>query len=113
VVTGGCMAQYRGSGTVNGVDGYTFMLTLRDGDECASTRTDAIRMKITGPSGLRYDTRFGESDDIGPQSGSVQDIASGSIVIHRWREFGSSRAVRSRRGLRPPSALHKPQITRS
>jgi hypothetical protein len=82
VVTGGCMAQYKGTGTVNGVAEYTFMLTLRDGGRCSSPTTDGVRMKIMGPDGLRYDTRFGDGDDIGPQAGSVQAINGGSIVIH-------------------------------
>ena len=83
VVTGGCLAQYKGTGTVNGVPGYDFLLTLRDGDICGSPTTDGFRIKITGSGGLRYDNRFGDSDDIDPQSGSVQTINGGSIKIHR------------------------------
>jgi hypothetical protein len=63
--------------------GNGFLLTLRDGEQCGSPTTDGFRIKITGLGGLRYDTRFGESDDIGPQSGGVQAIDGGSIKIHR------------------------------
>jgi hypothetical protein len=81
VVTGGCYAQYKGTGRINGVSGYSFMITVRDGKLCGTS--DGIRVKITGPSGLRYDNARGATDDIGNTSGSVQAIAGGSIVIHR------------------------------
>jgi hypothetical protein len=83
VVTGGCYAQYKGTGKVNGVPGYSFMFTVRDGRWCAPGTPDGIRVKITGPGGLRYDNARGATDDIGDTSGSVQAIAGGSIVIHR------------------------------
>jgi hypothetical protein len=62
-------SQYKGSGTLNGVPGYDFLLTLRDGQLCGSVGADGIRMKITsGGGGLRYDNMSG-SDDIGQTSG--------------------------------------------
>jgi len=82
VVTGGCMAQYKGTGTINGESGYNFMLTLRDGSLCGSPTDDGFRIKITGAGGLRYDNTGGD-DNIGPQSGNVQPIDGGSIKIHR------------------------------
>jgi hypothetical protein len=82
VVTGGCFAQYKGLGTVNGVPGYEFVLTLRDGQLCGSPGPDGIRMKISSPAGVRYDNTGG-TETIGPASGNVQPISGGSIVIHR------------------------------
>lgn len=82
VVTYGCLAQYKGTGTINGAPGYDFLLTLRDGDLCGSVGPDGIRMKITSAGGLRYDNTGG-FDAIGPTSGNVQPIDAGSIVIHR------------------------------
>jgi hypothetical protein len=82
VVTGGCMAQYKGTGTINGESGYDFMLTLRDGSLCGSPTDDGFRIKITGAGGLRYDNTGGD-DNIGPESGNVQPIDGGSIKIHR------------------------------
>jgi len=84
VVTGGCMAQYKGTGTVNGEAGYRFLITLRDGNLCSSPTTDGFRIKITGPGDvLRYDNRLGDADTIGNETGNVQSIDGGSIVIHR------------------------------
>ncbi len=84
VVTNGCYAQYKGTGTVNGVAGFDFLLTLRDGELCGSVGADGIRMKITPAGGVRYDNSGG-SDNIGPTSGNVQRIDGGSIVIHRGK----------------------------
>jgi hypothetical protein len=82
LVVSGCYAQFKGTGKVNGVAGYSFTITLRDGRLCAPATSDGIRVKITGPGGVRYDNAPG-TDDISPTSGSVQPIAGGSIVIHR------------------------------
>ena len=77
----GCRAQYKGTGTLNGVGGYKFLLTATDGNKCGSPTPDQFRIKITDASGnLVYDNRAGTSDDM--DAADPQDIASGSIVIH-------------------------------
>ncbi|MBI5946939.1 MAG: right-handed parallel beta-helix repeat-containing protein [Chloroflexi bacterium] len=77
VVTGN-KAQYRGSGAVNGVAGFTFKLTAWD-----VSGGDKIRMQIWDSAGsLVYDNRFGQSEDIDNANG-VQSLLSGSIVIHK------------------------------
>jgi hypothetical protein len=60
---GGASAQFKGSGTVNGTAGYTFMIWITDGSP------DRFRIKIWGPTGgYVYD------------SGDCE--VQGSIVIH-------------------------------
>ena len=76
VVTGN-KAQYRGSGTLNGVAGYTFKLTAWD-----APGGDKIRMQIWDSANtVVYDNRLGQPEDIDNPSG-VQGLLSGSIVIH-------------------------------
>lgn len=68
----GTNAQYKGTGTVNGAGGYTFMLWAKDGSP------DQLRIKIwvTATNVVVYDNVPAGAD------GEVQAIASGSIVIH-------------------------------
>jgi hypothetical protein len=76
VVTGN-KAQYRGTGEINGVTGYGFLLTAYD------QSPDKFRMKIWRISGgaVVFDSRIGISDDI--DAADPQGIAGGSIVIHK------------------------------
>jgi hypothetical protein len=62
-------AQFKGSGTVNGVDGYKFMLWAGDGE------LDTFRINIW------------HEDDSGSEiviydNGTDQEIEAGSIIIH-------------------------------
>ncbi len=68
---GGTNAQFKGSGSVNGVSGYDFMIWATDGGK---TGADTFRIKIW-PAG----------DDAHPvyDNGVQQAIAGGSIVVHR------------------------------
>lgn len=68
----GTNAQYKGTGTVNGASGYSFMLWAKDGSP------DQLRIKIweTATNAVVYDNLLGGAD------GEVQAIANGSIVIH-------------------------------
>lgn len=78
LVVGGAKAQFRGSGAVNGVGGYSFLLTAVDG-ALAGGGPDRFRIKITGPGGLVYDNMAGSGDDVEPATA----LGGGSIVIHR------------------------------
>jgi hypothetical protein len=75
LVVAGSKAQYKGTGTVNGVSGYSFMLTATDGSP------DRLRMKIwkTSDSTVVYDNQMGSSDTSNPTTG----LGGGQIVIHK------------------------------
>jgi len=75
LVIAGTKAQYKGTGTINGVGEYGFLLTAIDGTP------DKFRIKIwdmaTGE--VIYDNQPGESDTADPTTA----IGGGSIVIHK------------------------------
>ncbi len=75
LVVAGTKAQYKGTGTVNGVSGYSFMLTATDASP------DKLRMKVwkTSDSTIVYDNQIGGSDTSNPTTA----IAGGQIVIHK------------------------------
>ncbi|MHB0929402.1 MAG: PKD domain-containing protein [Candidatus Nanopelagicales bacterium] len=80
LVVAGAKAQYKGSGTVNGEAGYTFMLTATDGQGNGGG-TDKFRIKIkhqlTGV--VLYDNMVGADDEADPTT----VLGGGSIVIHQ------------------------------
>jgi hypothetical protein len=72
--------MYRGTGTVNGVDGYTFMLSAVDGQLPGGGGVDKFRIQIWAPGdGLYYDSQAGSDKDANPTTA----ISGGSIVIHK------------------------------
>ena len=80
VVNGrGAVAQYEGSGSVNGVSGYGFRLTVYDA-ALTGVGSDGIRMKITDSSRAIYDNKAGSNDD--NARANTQRISGGNIVIH-------------------------------
>jgi hypothetical protein len=83
LVIAGCKAQYKGTGSVNGVAGYGFLLTATDGDKCANKVPDRFRIKIwlLSTGATVYDNKIGNPEDI--DTANPQDIAGGSIVIHK------------------------------
>ena len=79
LVVSGARAQFRGTGSVNGVDGYRFTVTVIDGDVIGKGQVDRFRMRIWEPSGgLVYDNQMGAADSDDPTTA----ITQGSIVIH-------------------------------
>lgn len=82
-VSGGRRADYRGTGSLNGVPGHGFVLTAIDGDRFSTAGTpDRFRIRIWAPGGgLVYDNQGGGNDD--PSDGSGTAIASGSIQIRK------------------------------
>ena len=80
VISGG-KAQYRGTGEVNGVAGYRFVLTAYDGQGPGGNGIDRFRIKITRNGSVVYDNRMGASDDM--DLADPMAIAGGSIVIHK------------------------------
>jgi len=82
LVVAGAKAQYKGTGTVNGIPGYSFLLTMTDGQLPGGGGVDKFRIKIQNAgAGVVYDNRHGDTDDIA--SSDPQELGGGSIVIHR------------------------------
>jgi hypothetical protein len=82
LVVSGFKAQYKGTGAVNGVPGYSFRLTAYDGALMNPKGPDKFRIKIMNSAGqVVFDNRLGNSDDL--DLADPQAISSGSIVIHK------------------------------
>lgn len=64
LVVAGPKAQYKGTGTVNGVTGYAFMLTVVDGQRAGGGGVDKLRLKVwDNATGLVvYDNQLGATD---------------------------------------------------
>lgn len=79
----GARAQYKGAGTINGADGFGFMLTAVDGALLGSAQPDRFRMKIwaTDTSVVIYDNQSGSDDNSELTDATI--IGGGSIVIHK------------------------------
>jgi len=82
LVIAGAKAQFKGAGTLNGVGGYTFLLTATDGEVPGGQGADKFRIKIVnnGTGGVVYDNVRSASDN--PDSANPQIIGGGNIVIH-------------------------------
>jgi hypothetical protein len=85
LVVSGPKAQYKGSGTVNGVGNYSFLLTATDGQATGGGGTDKFRIKIwdQASGAILYDNRAVAGDDI--DRADPQELGGGSIVIHRGK----------------------------
>jgi len=81
LVVAGPLAQYKGTGTINGAGSYNFLLTARDGQANGGGGVDKFRIKIWNAGGVIYDNVQGASNDI--DSADPQVIQGGSIVIHK------------------------------
>jgi hypothetical protein len=83
LVVSGHKAQYRGTGKVNGVGGYKFVLTAYDGQITGGGGVDRFRIKITRLSDdvVVYDTRMATSEDM--DDANPLELGGGSIVIHK------------------------------
>ena len=83
LVVSGPLAQYKGSGTVNGVGDFAFLLTATDGQVTGGGGVDKFRIKIWNKAtgAIVYDNAVGASDDI--NSANQQAIGGGSIVIQK------------------------------
>lgn len=82
LVVSGPKGQYKGTGSVNGESGYSFLLTLTDGQVSGGGGTDKFRIKITNTAtgALVYDNVVGAPDDM--DKANPQVLGGGSIVIH-------------------------------
>ena len=73
LVIAGPLAQYKGSGTVNGEGNYGFLLTAKDSAISGGPADDTFRIKI-------WDTD--NADALVYDNGTDQAVNGGSIVIH-------------------------------
>jgi len=80
LVVAGARAQFKGIGAVNGVSGYSFLLTLTDGQINGGGGVDKFRIKVWDASGVVYDNMTGYPEDM--DGANPQAIGGGSIVIH-------------------------------
>jgi hypothetical protein len=85
LVVSGFKAQFKGTGTINGAGNYDFTLTAYDGDIGGPGQTGADRFRIVitnhATGAVVFDNRNGASMDM--DSANPQNIAGGSIVIHK------------------------------
>ena len=79
LVVAGSRAQYKGTGTINGLGVYKFLLTAIDGQINGGGGVDKFRIKIWDSTGVIYDNQLGDADTADPST----VIAGGSIVIHK------------------------------
>src|SRR3989441_531387 len=81
LVVSGTRAQFKGSGTANGSDGFRFMISAADGDLNEGPPTDRFRIRIWDETsgGVIYDNQMDASD----RSSATTALGGGSIVIHR------------------------------
>jgi hypothetical protein len=83
LVVAGSKAQYKGTGKINGVSGYSFMLTATDGDVQNGGGADKLRIKIwnTATGTIVFDNQIGGTDDL--SLAPTEPLSGGSIVIHK------------------------------
>lgn len=81
MVIAGAKAMYKGTGTINGTDGYGFMLSAIDEELTPSTDVDLFRIKIWDDGGIIYDNKLGADDNADPTT----EIGGGQIVIHKGK----------------------------
>ena len=79
LVVAGARAQFKGTGTVNGVGGFDFHLTAIDGAVAGGGGSDKFRIKIRNASGgIVYDNMLNAPDTSDPTT----TLGGGNIVIH-------------------------------
>ncbi len=81
LVIAGARAQYKGSGTINNLGVYRFMLTAIDGQVNGGGGQDKFRIRIWNDAGggLVYDNQLNAPDSDEPTT----TLGGGNIVIHK------------------------------
>jgi hypothetical protein len=79
LVVAGAKAKYKGSGTINGVGGYGFMLSAIDGDIQGGRDEFRIKIWIEGTGEVVLDNLLDAPDDADPTT----VLGGGSITIHK------------------------------
>jgi hypothetical protein len=86
MVVAGARAQFKGTGKLDGADGYQFLLTAIDGQVAGGGGRDRFRIKIwhyddaLQQDVVDYDNQLNASTDGTLSEGTA--ITSGNIVIH-------------------------------
>jgi hypothetical protein len=80
LVISGYKALYKGQGSINGILGYSFMVSAIDGNKKDVIEPDKFRIKIwkSATSEIIYDNQYGASD----RDDATTNLTGGSIVIH-------------------------------
>ncbi|GAA4453549.1 hypothetical protein GCM10023189_18770 [Nibrella saemangeumensis] len=91
----GARAQFKGTGTINGADIYSFMLTAVDGQVNGGGNKDKFRIKIWNGAGVFYDNKMGATDDYDITQDNNLLIGGGSIMVH------TTDSKKAREGLEP------------
>ncbi len=80
LVIAGKQAIYKGIGTINGVSGFSFMVSAVDGQVSGGGGIDMFRMKIwnTSTGAIVYDNNISTADNATPTTA----LGGGSVVIH-------------------------------
>ena len=90
LVIAGAQAIYKGKGTINGVSGYSFMVSAIDGNKKPTVVSDKFRIKIwnTISGVLVYDNQPGAADN----ADATTALGGGSIVIHEVKKTNTKTA---------------------
>ncbi|HEX2046267.1 MAG TPA: PKD domain-containing protein [Acidimicrobiales bacterium] len=83
LVVAGAKAQVRGTASVNGAGGFTYLLIVTDGDQPGGGGTDRLRLKVwnTTTGAVAFDNVPGAPDDI--DTATPQALSAGSVAVHR------------------------------
>ena len=73
MIISGDTVTLKGSGTVNGEEGYSFMIVAIDGRKSEPIGPDKIRIQIIGDGVAEFDNN------------DLQELRRGNIAIHRKR----------------------------
>ncbi|SHG87820.1 Por secretion system C-terminal sorting domain-containing protein, partial [Flavobacterium fluvii] len=88
LVIAGAQAIYKGKGTINGISGYSFMVSGIDGDKKSTVVQDKFRIKIWNAFGTVYDNQIGAADN----ADAITALGGGSIVIHEVKKNNAKTA---------------------
>jgi hypothetical protein len=78
LVVAGAKAIFKGTGTINGMGTYDFMVSAIDGEINGGGGIDKFRIKIWNTAGIVYDNNLGMDENAVPTT----TLGGGSIVIH-------------------------------
>ncbi len=95
LVVADARAWIKGAGTVNGVSGYSFLLSAVDSELNGYRNADTFRMQIWNQNGaLVYDNQVNAPRN----APAAQVIAGGSIVVHKAKETAAASSNRLANG---------------
>lgn len=94
VISGG-KATYRGTGTINGLAGYKFLIVAIDGNWNNGTEPDRFRIKISTTTGtVIYDNQMGVDENNADATILGNDgTGGGSIVIHEVKTNAKTKSA--------------------